>query len=625
MANFYRKSGIAMDIYETINQMRIERKRIEDIPMRVTYYARVSTMREEQDSSIEAQISHFTEMISKNPNWTYVEGYVDRVRGESADNRLQFQQMIDDGYNGMFDLILTKEVSRFARNTIDSLTYTRELLKHGVGVFFLTDNICTVEQDSELRLTIMSSIAQDEVRKLSERVKFGHKKSIESGHVLGNSRIFGYDKKDSRLYINEYEAEMIRLIFETYATGECGLKYIEDLLWEKGYRNRNGKRINHNTIGGIIQNPKYKGYYCGNKVKIIDYRTKTQKFLPEDEWVMYKDETGEIVPAIVSEELWEKANKIFSARSQKVKEAGRSAKTTSPLSGKIICGQHNEPFWRSSYSERLHPKDSIYQWICRTKKRGRSCDCSTIAIYEHELYSILGRLIIDLTKNIDTYIDEFVEFFHSSIKNNKSATKISEIERELEAAEKKKERLLDLYTDDTISKNEFKQRNDALQSTITELKRKLTSLQKNNSEQIEVGKNLLKIKNLINDFSQHSKAFEATGKDEPNPSIQKEYIDDICSVLVDCITVFPIDKTTMRLEVKLKLGETVEAKYEKPIRSSGHIFLKMNPKLRTGNTYYTPSGRPTMCKKYGFEVSFLRESIKHQPQSNIVYKVYVAV
>lgn len=109
----------------------------------------------------------FTDLIQKNPNWTYV----DRVRGEAAENRANFMRMIEDGKSGTFDLILTKEVSRFARNTIDSLTYTRELLRAGVGVFFQNDNICTT--DSELRLTIMSSIAADEVRKLSERVRWG--------------------------------------------------------------------------------------------------------------------------------------------------------------------------------------------------------------------------------------------------------------------------------------------------------------------------------------------------------------------------------------------------------------------------------------------------------------------
>ena len=169
-----------MDIYETANRMKNERKTIFDLNIRVTFYARVSTTTEEQENSVENQIAYFTEMIKNNKNWTYVEGYVDRVRGESAANRVNFMQMIEDGKSGKFDLILTKEVSRFARNTIDSLTYTRDLLRAGVGVFFQNDNICTIDTDSELRLTIMSSIAADEVRKLSERVRWGHKRAIES-------------------------------------------------------------------------------------------------------------------------------------------------------------------------------------------------------------------------------------------------------------------------------------------------------------------------------------------------------------------------------------------------------------------------------------------------------------
>ena len=207
-----------MDIYQIANQMKAERKTIFDIPMRVTFYARVSTTREEQENSIEKQIKFFTDMIQQNPNWTFVPGYVDRIRGEAAENRVNFMRMIEDGKAGLFDLVLTKEVSRFARNTIDSLTYTRDLLRAGVGVFFQNDNICTIDTDSELRLTIMSSIAADEVRKLSERVRWGHKRSIENGAVMGNSRIFGYDKKDCKLTVNESEAEMVRLIFELYST-----------------------------------------------------------------------------------------------------------------------------------------------------------------------------------------------------------------------------------------------------------------------------------------------------------------------------------------------------------------------------------------------------------------------
>ena len=260
-----------MNIYQIANQMKINHQTIYDINIRVAYYVRVSTLREQQDSSVDNQIIHFEKLIKSHPNWTFVNGYVDRVRGESASNRESFMQMIEDGKSDKFDLLLTKEVSRFARNTIDSLTYTRELLRYGVGVLFENDNICTIDTDAEFRLTIMASIAQDEVRKLSERVKFGQKQSISKGIVMGNSRIYGYDKNNGKLVINKPEAEMIQLIFNMYATGKYALRAIERELWDRGYRSRSGNRIHHNTIGAIINNPKYKGYYCGNKVKIVWY------------------------------------------------------------------------------------------------------------------------------------------------------------------------------------------------------------------------------------------------------------------------------------------------------------------------------------------------------------------
>ena len=211
--------------------------------------------------------------------------------------RDNFQRMVQDAKDDKFDLILTKEITRFARNTLDSIRYTRELLSAGVGVFFQNDNINTFDEDSELRLTIMSGIAQDELRKLSSRVKFGHQQAIKNNVVLGNSRIFGYRKDSKRLVIDETEAPMVRELFTLYATDHYSMKQIENLFWEKGYRNHNGKKIAHTTMSGMIANPKYKGYYVGNKVRIVDMFTKKQKFLPPEEWVMFKDESGEIVPA----------------------------------------------------------------------------------------------------------------------------------------------------------------------------------------------------------------------------------------------------------------------------------------------------------------------------------------
>ena len=278
----------------------------------MTFYARVSSESDEQLNSLGNQIQYYESLIRKNANWTYVAGYIDEgLSAATTRKRENFHRMVEDGRAGLFDLIITKEITRFARNTLDSIQYTRELLNAGVGVFFQNDNINTLDEDSELRLTIMSGIAQDELRKLSSRVKFGHQQAIKNSVVLGNSRIFGYRKDGGRLAIDEDEAPMVRELFELYATGEYSMKQIETLFWEKGFRNHNGKKIAHTTMSGVISNPKYKGYYVGNKVKVIDLFTKKQKFLPPEEWVMFKDETGEIVPAIVSEELWDEANAVL--------------------------------------------------------------------------------------------------------------------------------------------------------------------------------------------------------------------------------------------------------------------------------------------------------------------------
>ena len=317
-----------MDILSTRQLLRT--RTIYDIPLRVTYYARVSSESDEQLNSLGNQVAYYESLIKKNRAWTFVPGYIDEgLSGISTRKRENFHRMISDAKDGLFDLIITKEITRFARNTLDSIQYTRQLLGDGVAVFFQNDNINTLEEDSELRLTIMSGIAQDELRKLSSRVKFGHQQAIKSKVVLGNSRIFGYRKDNRRLVIDEAEAPMVRELFGLYATGRYSMKQIENLFWEKGYRNLNGNRISHVTMSNMISNPKYKGYYVGNKVKVVDMFTKKQKFLPPEEWVMFKDETGEIVPAIVSEALWDAANAVLRRRSE--------ASATTPTCSRASC------------------------------------------------------------------------------------------------------------------------------------------------------------------------------------------------------------------------------------------------------------------------------------------------
>lgn len=216
-----------MDIHSIRSLLKM--KAIYDIPLRVTYYARVSSESDEQLNSLGNQITYYEDLIKRNRNWTFVPGYIDEgLSGISTKKRENFNRMIEEAAEDKFDLVITKEISRFARNTLDSIQFTRQLLGHGVGVFFQNDNINTLDEDSELRLSIMSSIAQDELRKLSSRVKFGHAQAIKDGVVLGNNRIFGYQKDNGRLVIDEDEAPMVRELFELYSTGECSMKQITD-------------------------------------------------------------------------------------------------------------------------------------------------------------------------------------------------------------------------------------------------------------------------------------------------------------------------------------------------------------------------------------------------------------
>ena len=556
-----------MDIYSAANQMKLERKTIFDLRIRVTFYARVSTTKDEQENSIENQISFFTDMIKKNSNWTFVKGYVDRVRGEAAENRASFMQMIEDGKAGRFDLILTKEVSRFARNTVDSLTYTRDLLRAGVGVFFQNDNICTIDTDSELRLTIMSSIAADEVRKLSERVRWGHKRAIESGNVMGNSRIFGYDKQDCKLTINEQEAPMIRLIFEMYATGKNSTRKIEEELYNRGYRGRNGTRIHHNTIAGIIQNPKYKGYYCGNKVKVIDHRTKEQRFLPESEWVMYKDETGETVPAIVDEELWDKCNEIFKERSRAIKTRERSFKDKSVFTGKIWCKEHECPYWRTSYSNSVSKGEPIYQWVCSEKKRFGADHCASISIMESDLYRMLGEHFQKIASNIEEYVRDFLKIYRESDQTAQTERVLNDLRSQLTKEKVRREKLLDAYTDDLITKEEFKERNDSSNVLISQLEEDIHTIEQKAAEDVDYAKELAKIEKYF--LTMYSSDHEMT----------KDEVDEMVRAMIDRIDVIPSTGCQMRMEIKLKTGIIGDIAYirrgERYGRRSGHISKKM--------------------------------------------------
>ena len=542
----------------------LKTKSIYDLPLRVTYYARVSSDTDEQLNSLDNQISYYENLIKQNKAWTFVPGYIDEgLSGISTKKRKHFNEMIEDAKSGGFDLIITKEISRFARNTLDSLQYTRELLTLGVGVFFQNDNINTLDEDAELRLTIMSSIAQDELRKLSSRVKFGHQQAIKSNVVLGNSRIFGYVKEDKRLVIDETQAPMVRDLFRLYATGEYSMKQLETLFYEQGYRNYNGNKIAHTTMSGIISNPKYKGYYVGNKVRIVDMFTKKQKFLPPEEWVMFKDETGEIVPALVSEELWDKANEILRRRSEDVKNRQGICNHANLLTGKLFCTHCGAAYYRRESKSKDGTVNS--KWVCSNKINNGADACPSFPIYENEIKPILFEVFNETKVDVEALIDEYTEMFKSMETDTDTAKQINEQKRIISLAEQKKNKLLELVTMEAITPANFKSMTANCDSEIEEAQRTLTELEEQLFTKEEYRKHIGEVRSRL----------EAAVRDAKDGMITNEFV----SEYIDKIFVTIEDNDTAKLEIKIFTGKSTQKWLEK-LRArhggrTGHTFKKM--------------------------------------------------
>ena len=443
-------------------------KSIYDLPLRVTFYARVSTDKDEQLNSLENQIQYYTELIRSKPNWIYVPGYIDEgISGTSTRKRDSFLRMIRDAKAGRFDFIITKEISRFSRSTLDSIQYTQELLENGVGVLFQNDNINTLDSDSEFRLVVMAGVAQDEVRKLSERLKFGFRQAIKNGHVLGNDTLWGYDKKNCVLSINEEEARVVRRIFHLYANEQMGIRRISQQLYAEGFQSRRGNAFNVLTIRHILENPKYKGWYCANKTQTLDYRSKRKIALDESEWVQYPDPS---IPAIVSEELWDRANALYKRRSAQMMahQSAAAFHNRYPYSGKILCEEHKASFHRRVLRSAKGEKEV---WQCREYRNGGKEACSAPQLRTAELDQIMARIFDRLAENKEAIVNAVMKALASVADEQDYGREMTRMEAEMEAIHAKKDRLLEMSIEGALSTEEFRQRNEGFNRQLQKLEK----------------------------------------------------------------------------------------------------------------------------------------------------------
>lgn len=548
-----------MDILSVRNQIKKDGISFKDLPLRVAYYARVSTDFMEQLNSLENQKKYFTEYIGDMPNWEFAGGYIDEgISGVTTKKREKFNEMIDDALSGLFDLIVTKEVSRFARNTLDSIQYTRKLLSNGVAVYFQNDNINTLDEDSEFRLTIMASMAQDESRKISSRVRWGHHQAIKNGVVLGNSNIFGYRKADKRLYIDEEQAEIVRELFELYSTGKYSMKNLETYFYNKGVRNTRGNKLAHSTMANIIKNPKYMGYYVGNKVQVVDMFTKKQRFLPQDEWVIYKDESGEVVPAIVSEELWQRANEVLKLRSLDVIQKQNKTNHNNLLTGKLICAHCGQPFYRKDTVSKKGTTNSA--WRCSGKIKNGKDSCPAMTIYEKEIVPILLDVFKSGQQNIEELSKLIMRLTEDLLNTNEGANRIDALNKSIANEQKKKQKLLQLNIDGQFPDSEFVRMTAECDEEIKRFQEEIEAITDQLSGRKDISKQLAQIRSIL------TLAEESLSEDELDRSFVDRFIKQIM--------VYP-EEGGMRLEIRLNIGDSIIKTLIKPVCRTGQASKKM--------------------------------------------------
>ena len=346
---------------------------------RTAGYARVSTDKDEQFTSYEAQVDYYTKYIKEHSDWEFVKVYTDEgISGTSTKKREGFNEMIEDALAGKIDLIVTKSVSRFARNTVDSLTTIRKLKEKGVEVFFEKENIWTLDSKGELLLTIMSSLAQEESRSISENVTWGKRKRASDGKVsLAYKHFLGYDKgPNDTLIINPEQAVIVKRIYRDFMQGKTSWTIANELT-DEGIPTPCGKsKWRATTVESILTNEKYKGAALLQKTFTVDYLSKKIKANEGEVPQYYVEDSHE---AIIPPDEWERVQKEIARR----RSLGKKYSGNSIFATRIVCGDcgafYGTKVWNST--------DERYRrviWQCNDKFKGEE-RCKTPHVTEEQV------------------------------------------------------------------------------------------------------------------------------------------------------------------------------------------------------------------------------------------------
>ena len=450
--------------------------------LKVASYCRVSTDKEDQANSFESQQRYFREYIDRQPDWELYQVYADEgITGTITKKRAAFNRMITDAHLGKYQLILTKEVSRFSRNILDTITYTRELKALGVGVVFMNDGINSLDPDAELRLSIMGSMAQEESRKTSSRVKWGQTRRMEQGVVFGRS-LLGYDVKDGKMTVNQEGAEIIRQIFYKYGVEKKGTSVIARELREAGYKTMTGNvKWSNSHIVKILKNEKYVGDLVQKKTITPDYLSHAKKYNHgEEELVVIRDHHA----PIIDRELWDTVQAELKKRDRNG-ELGAGHSNRYVFSGKIKCGECGASF--VSRQKKRKDGTSYKRWGCFTATtegrahedaQGNRVGCDVGKLLRDELaMDMLKQSLASLQMDVEGIIRNVTELAVDAIRAGEEqlGDRPEVLEHQIGLLSKKKADVLDAFFSRQITKDEMKLVNERYDRELEELQGKLAA------------------------------------------------------------------------------------------------------------------------------------------------------
>ena len=543
--------------------------------MKIAAYCRVSTEKEAQIDSLEKQIEFFNEFTKKNGYELYKLYADEGISGKQIKHRKQFQQMMQDAKLKKFEKVVVKDVSRFARNTVDLLQSVRELKSYGVQVDFL-NNGEVMEGGSEFILTILGAMAQQESANMSKRVKFGKDITAKKGRVP--NLVFGYDKIPDERYtlkINEEEAKIVKEIFESYVYKGIGTTKIAWNLNDRGIRTKKTKsKWVQTSIVRMLKNPIYTGRVTNKKSEVTDFITGTRKELPEEEWIVV--ERPEM--RIISDELFNRAQELLEQRSNEFKLNNKREKTEYVFSTLIYCKHCGYSFRRIKRKYTANGPEYI-RWVCSGRNSMGVNHCpNTTVIDEEELLNAIKIYLKSIIKNKKDFMKAVEKEFEKITKLRENNERSEEsLLKEIEKVTVKKQKYMEMFQNEIINIQELKKYTNPLNEDIARLERELKLITSEIKEKDVLEKELNKTIKTVDDILNNQTITNAMLK-----------------TIIDVIEVDSDSNVEVRLKLLNEIGtnEPVITKFEDIYQS---VEEKENTKNKENSTALKSNNSTQRC------------------------------